>query len=191
MGLAGLGLAHELNGPLTATGLALELLAERLAGDAPPSVAEIAAEVGRIQANVQRMTALVRHLRAFARGDRSGWGRWPSTPWWTPPLRLAGPAAEALGNATLSRGAAAPPPSSRATLLLEQAVLCVLLNAVEAGARRARHRRSGRHLGARRRPRLSGPRPDRGAIHQGDGHGHRPLPRAGHHRGRGGAAGAG
>ncbi|MCB9547381.1 MAG: hypothetical protein H6706_16240 [Myxococcales bacterium] len=134
MGLAGLGLAHELNSPLTATALALELLIERIGAEAVPP-AELTAELGRILANVQRMTALVRHLRAFARGDRSAVGPVALDTVADAALRLARPAAEVLGEATLERGDADPAAIVQADpLLLEQALLCVLVNAVEAGA---------------------------------------------------------
>lgn len=68
LGLAGLGLAHELNTPLTTLGLRLELLAEQVrAGTLPP--AAMAAQLDGAAAQVQRMGRLIDRFRRFARGE--------------------------------------------------------------------------------------------------------------------------
>ncbi|MEZ4437329.1 MAG: HAMP domain-containing sensor histidine kinase [bacterium] len=69
LGLVGLGLAHELNSPLTVAALGLELLSDRLRGDAPPDPHAAADAVDRVLAGVRRMGALVDRFRRFARGE--------------------------------------------------------------------------------------------------------------------------
>lgn len=137
MGLAGLGLAHELNGPLTSTALALELLGERLAVDPPPTPAEVALEVTRILGAVQRMAALVQHLRALARGERAGVGPVGLDAIADQAVRLTRPGITALARVQLLRGARAPEACVVADgLLLEQATMCLILNAAEAASSR-------------------------------------------------------
>lgn len=136
MGLVGLGLVHELNTPLSTTALALELLAERLEGDAPPSPAQAASEVRAVLARVRRMGDLVQRLRALAKGH----ARAPTR------ADLDGvlDAATRLARSTLSEMAMparvvftpglAPVEVLTEPVLLERALLLLVLNAAEAAA---------------------------------------------------------
>jgi C4-dicarboxylate-specific signal transduction histidine kinase len=135
MGLAGLGLAHELNGPLTTTALALELLAERLRTH-PPSPEDTAAELDRVLAGVRRMGALVRHLRALARGESLGVSSVLLDEVVDAALRLARPAMQELGTEVVRGPERLGVRIEADRLLLEQALLCVLLNGAEAAAGR-------------------------------------------------------
>lgn len=69
LGLVGLGLAHELNSPLTAAALGLELLTDRLRSDTPPAPSETAEALDRVLARVRRMASLIDRFRRFARGE--------------------------------------------------------------------------------------------------------------------------
>lgn len=133
MGLVGLGVAHELGSPLTTTGLALELLAERLRGPAPPPPAEVAAELDRVLASVRRMGDLVRHLRALALGRGGQTEPVALDDVADAALELARPTLAELSEVRVARGARRPGAVVEGDrLLLEQALLCLLLNARDA-----------------------------------------------------------
>lgn len=133
LGLMGLGLAHELQNPLTATGLGLELLALRLRGESPPSPTEAAAEVDRALARVRRMGELVQRMRAFAKAGHGADEAVDLGAVADAAVALARPALSELGTTRLVRGpseAVAPVRGDR--LLLEQAVVCLISNAADA-----------------------------------------------------------
>jgi C4-dicarboxylate-specific signal transduction histidine kinase len=133
MGLAGLGIAHELNTPLSTTGLALELLAERLRGPSPPAPAEVAAELDRVLVTVRRMGELVRRLRALARGRGGEPEQVALDEVVDAAVQLARPTLAELSEIRVKRGDRQPDAVVRADrLLLEQALLCILLNALDA-----------------------------------------------------------
>ncbi|MGK0360079.1 MAG: two-component system C4-dicarboxylate transport sensor histidine kinase DctB [Bradymonadia bacterium] len=136
MGLVGLGLIHELNTPLATTALALELMAERFEGPAPPTAATAAIEVRRVLARVRRMGDLVHRLRALAKGQ-------PIAPEHVD-LDTALDSAARLTRSTLSEMAMpvkvicthGPEPTQvlAEPMLLERAILLLALNAAEATA---------------------------------------------------------
>lgn len=133
LGLVGLGLAHELNSPLTVTALGLELLADRLRCDAPPSPAEAADAVDRVLGQVRRMAALVDRFRRFARGEG---GR--PTPVALDAIAdavhtLVRPAVAEFSTVAVIRGARAEEAVVVAdAILMEQAVAIAVLNAADA-----------------------------------------------------------
>ena len=72
MGLVGLGLAHELNTPLTSTALGLQLLLEEIDSSDTLDRDHLIAEIESHVARIQRMGTLIHRFRAFARGDDEG-----------------------------------------------------------------------------------------------------------------------
>lgn len=133
LGLIGLGLAHELNSPLTATALGLELLAFRLRSDSPPSPSETADEIDRALGRVQRMGQLVDRFRRFARGEGGAPEKLSLDEVADAVIGIARPALAELSTVTLSRTARAPEALVYADrLLLEQAVAIAVLNASDA-----------------------------------------------------------
>lgn len=68
LGLAGLGLAHELNTPLTTLGLRLELLTEQVRAGHLDAEA-LANQLDAARAQAQRMGTLIQRFRRFARGE--------------------------------------------------------------------------------------------------------------------------
>lgn len=133
LGLVGLGLAHELNSPLTASGLGLELLADRLRSADPPDAEATAEAVERILGRVQRMAALVDRFRRFARGE--GGRPAPTSPdaIVDEVHELVRPALAETSNIRLLRGDRLP--EARVVvdrILLEQAVAIAVLNAADA-----------------------------------------------------------
>lgn len=133
LGLIGLGLAHELSSPLTATALGLELLTFRLRSDDPPSPAEAADEIDRALGRVQRMGQLVDRFRRFARGEDGMPERIALDQIADAVIGIARPALAELSTVTLSRARRASEAYVVADrLLLEQAVAIVVLNASDA-----------------------------------------------------------
>lgn len=133
LGLVGLGLAHELNSPLTATALGLELLADRLRSEAPPSPADTADTLDRVLASVRRMAALVDRFRRFARGQ----GGQPTDVALDDVAdtvhAMVRPALAEISTVELVRTARAPSAVVHVDrLLLEQALAIVTLNAADA-----------------------------------------------------------
>lgn len=133
LGLVGLGLAHELNSPLTAAALGLELLADRLRSDAPPSAADAADTVDRVLAGVRRMGALVDRFRRFARGQ----GGQPTDVALDDVAdavhAMVRPALAEISTVELLRTARVPAAVVHVDrLLLEQALAIVTLNAADA-----------------------------------------------------------
>lgn len=133
LGLVGLGLAHELNSPLTAAALGLKLLANRLRSEGPPPPEATAEAVDRVLAQVRRMAALVDRFRRFARGE----GGRPA------PVALDAiadavhalvrPAVAELSAVQVVRGARAEGALIVAdAILMEQAVAIAVLNAADA-----------------------------------------------------------
>lgn len=133
LGLVGLGLAHELNSPLTASGLGLELLADRLRRPQPPSPEEAADAVERVLGRVRRMAALVDRFRRFARGEG---GR--PTPIELDAIAdevhsLVRPALAETSTIRLKRGTRRPGAVVWVDqILLEQAVAIAVLNSADA-----------------------------------------------------------
>lgn len=133
LGVMGLGLAHELQSPLTATALGLELLALRLRGDDPPDASEVAGEVERALDRVRRMGALVQRMRAFAKAGGGAGEVVDLNVVADEALALTRPALSELSAARLVRGGRdAVPPVRGDRLLLEQAVGCLIINAADA-----------------------------------------------------------
>ncbi|MCB9539656.1 MAG: hypothetical protein H6704_25880 [Myxococcales bacterium] len=133
LGVMGLGLAHELQSPLTATALGLELLALRLRGDDPPGAAEVADEVERTLERVRRMAALVQRMRAFAKAGGGADEAVDLNRAADEALALTRPALSELSAARLVRGAQDAVPLVRGDrLLLEQAIGCLIINAADA-----------------------------------------------------------
>lgn len=133
LGLVGLGLAHELNSPLTATGLGLELLADRLRRPDPPSPAEAAEAVDRVLSRIRRMAALVDRFRQFARGE-GGRPTWVELDAVADGVHaLVRPTLAELTHIALVRGDRLPGATVYADrLLLEQALAIAVLNAADA-----------------------------------------------------------
>lgn len=136
VGLIGLGLAHELNSPLTSTALSLELLIDRLDHD-PPDAATLRAQLSENLARVRRMADLIRHFRALARGDTPHHAEIELGRVVTAACRLARPALQELTEVDLVQlpQPGATPAVIADPLLLEHAVLCLLLNAADVGHR--------------------------------------------------------
>lgn len=133
LGLVGLGLAHELNSPLTATSLGLELLADRLRRPDPPSPTEAAEAVERILGRIRRMAALVDRFRRFARGEggRPAWVELDSVA--DGVHALVRPTLAELTHIELVRGDQQPGALVHVDrLLLEQALAIAVLNAADA-----------------------------------------------------------
>ncbi len=133
LGLVGLGLAHELNSPLTASGLGLELLADQLRSADPPDPVAAAAAVDRVLGRVRRMAALVDRFRRFARGE--GGRPAPASPdaIVDEVHELVRPALAETSSIRLLRGERLP--DARIVvdrILLEQAVAIAVLNSADA-----------------------------------------------------------
>lgn len=133
LGMAGLGLAHELAGPLTTTALALELVGEALRkGRLSPEQAadQLATQLDR----VRRMGALVSRFRRFATGQ-GGVIEWVCLDDLVDgALQLLSPAVREITAVAVRRG---PPCADQRRvgvdrLLIEQALSCLVLNAVDA-----------------------------------------------------------
>lgn len=128
LGLAGLGLAHELNTPLTTLGLRLELLAEQTrAGIVDP--AQLAEQLDAARDQAQRMGALIQRFRRFAQGS-------PGVPEAVTVDALLDETMQvvrpALAEAASARVSLAHLPGVRVrvdTLLVAQALSCLVFNA--------------------------------------------------------------
>ncbi|MCA9538604.1 MAG: HAMP domain-containing histidine kinase, partial [Myxococcales bacterium] len=138
LGLVGLGLAHELNAPLTATRLGLELLALRLRGPRAPAPDEAADEIDRLLSRLLRATELIDRFRRFARG-RGGKPRAVALDEVVDSVcALVRPALGELNGVLLVRGARSPAAQVVVdALLLEQAAAIAVLNAGDALAERS------------------------------------------------------
>lgn len=133
MGIVGLGLAHELNSPLTASALGLELLADRLRGSDPPSPAAAADAIDRVLGRIRRMAALVDRFRRFARGEGGRPGPVPIDEVADGVHALLRPALAETTSVHLVRGHRAGDAEVFIDrILLEQAVAIAVLNAAEA-----------------------------------------------------------
>lgn len=133
LGIVGLGLAHELNSPLTTLAMGLELLEEQLRKDPPPSLEQIARMVARQRAGVERMAALVDHMRALATGRGQGVERFALDTVIDAVFELTRPALRELDGAALHRGPRAATLFVRADqILVEQAICCLVLNGADA-----------------------------------------------------------
>lgn len=133
LGLVGLGLAHELNSPLTASGLGLELLADRLRGPAPPDPLAAAESVERILGRIRRMAALVDRFRRFAKGEGGRPARVALDAIADEVHELVRPALAETSDIDLLRGSRlAEGEVFVDRILLEQAVAIAVLNAAEA-----------------------------------------------------------
>jgi len=133
MGLAGLGLAHELNSPLTATALGLELLAVRLRSTTPPDPEVAADAVDRLLGTVRRMGTLVDRFRRFARGDGGRPTSFPLDDAVDEVQVLIRPALSEVTDVRLRRGAATPDASVFIDRILhEQAIAIAVLNSADA-----------------------------------------------------------
>ncbi len=128
LGVVGLGVAHEVATPLTAAGLGLSDLALALRGREPPDAAAIVARVDQVAAQVRRASAVLGRLRDLAlygEGDREPVALDEAA---DSVLRLAKVALPA--TVRLTRGARATAEVEADPILLEQAVLCLVFNAV-------------------------------------------------------------
>jgi len=133
LGLVGLGLAHELNSPLTASGLGLELLADRLRGPNPPDPQAAAASIERILGRVRRMAALVDRFRRFARGEGGRPTRIGLDQIADEVHELVRPALAETSSIEFLRGGQRSDAAVFADpILLEQAIAIAVLNAAEA-----------------------------------------------------------
>lgn len=129
LGLAGLGLAHELNTPLTTLGLHLELLSEQVrAGAAPPSA--VAAQLDTATAQVRRMGALIQRFRRFARGEAGVLEVVAVDELLDETLGVVRPALAEAASAQVKIGARLPGVAVEVDrLLLSQALSCLVFNA--------------------------------------------------------------
>lgn len=134
LGLVGLGLAHELNSPLTAAALGLELLTDRLRSETPPAPNDTADAIDRVLAQVRRMALLVDRFRRFARGEGDRAARVDLDAIADAVHALVRPALAEISTVELVRTTRA---SSAAVvvadaILMEQAVAIAVLNAADA-----------------------------------------------------------
>ena len=131
LGVIGLGLAHELSSPLTATALSLELLIERVEMGEDVEPARLVTELRGALERVRRMGQLVARLRALATDGVAL--NLPFDP--AAAARQAIRLAETAGAAAALRlSVEAPRELVADRLLVEQALLCLILNAAEASA---------------------------------------------------------
>ncbi len=133
LGIVGLGLAHELNSPLTTLAMGLELLQEQLAKTPPPSIGQIVKLVTRQQKQVQRMALLVDHMRALATGRQSGTIQFALHELTQAVFELARPALRELDSARLIMHSVDQELVAVGDrILVEQALCCLVLNAADA-----------------------------------------------------------
>jgi signal transduction histidine kinase len=133
LGLVGLGLAHELNSPLTAAALGLELLTDRLRSETPPAPTDTADAIDRVLAQVRRMALLVDRFRRFARGEGDRAARVDLDAIADAVHALVRPALAEISTVELVRTTRASAAVVVAdAILMEQAVAIAVLNAADA-----------------------------------------------------------
>ena len=133
LGLVGLGLAHELTSPLTTTALSVELLLDRL-DSAELDTPSLRAELSRVHHKLTHMGQLVRRFRALARHQKGRHTTVDLEEIVDQAIATTRHAVAELSSATLVRGPkiAEQTTVSADSVLLLQAVSCLILNAADA-----------------------------------------------------------
>jgi PAS domain S-box-containing protein len=134
VGVVAAGVAHEINNPLAAVMMSLDLLSTRLAGlavAAPgPAMADMVDTLDDARLGLDRVREIVRDLRVFARGDNDRRGPVDIERVLESTLRMA--ASQIRSRARLVRRYSALPPVIATEARLGQVFLNLLLNAAQA-----------------------------------------------------------
>ncbi|MDQ0355226.1 signal transduction histidine kinase [Rhodoplanes tepidamans] len=130
MGELATAIAHEINQPLTAAGTYTRLVAETLRDD--PHHLAVSETADKAAAQVQRAADVVRRLRALIRLDQSGRAPVPVARIVRETLELMHPELDRHGITVTARLAEDLPPVLVDILQIEQVLLNLIRNAVEA-----------------------------------------------------------
>ncbi len=131
MGELAAAVAHEINQPLMAAGTYARLVAEEL-GPAGKDTARAAEAAGKAVAQVQRAAEVVRRLRALIRLDQSGRAPVAVARIVGETLELSRPQLDRHGVAVRSDAGPTLPPVMVDLLQIEQVLLNLIRNAIEA-----------------------------------------------------------
>jgi PAS domain S-box-containing protein len=134
VGVVAAGVAHEINNPLAAVMMSLDLLATRLTAQAlaepGPAATDMVDTLEDARLGLDRVREIVRDLRVFARGDNDRRGPVDVERVLESTLRMA--ASQIRARARLVRRYSALPPVIATEARLGQVFLNILLNAAQA-----------------------------------------------------------
>ncbi len=131
LGEVAVGIAHEMNQPLAAISMATQN-ADRALAKSPPDLARVANKLSTIRRQIERIAKVIDHTRSFGRRELTGEGAFDVAEVIGDALVLIGGRLRAQGVMTQTSVAQGLPPVNGVGVMLEQVMVNLLANAMDA-----------------------------------------------------------